>query len=143
VDRTIVGLTVQEDIALGELTICLGQQENSIGWFRALRNLNPTFDPGERIEAGTVIEVPAVIMQVYEERCLAGEVLARARELHDANYPEEPEMIVYTVRRGDTLGRIASRHRCVSVGELAALNHIRPPRYVIRVGQRVKIPSCS
>ena len=46
------------------------------------------------------------------------------------------------VRRGDTLGRIASRYRCVSINQLAAINGIRPPRYMIRIGQLVKIPTC-
>jgi membrane-bound lytic murein transglycosylase D len=83
-----------------------------------------------------------MLLPAYEERCLDGEVLARARVLHDANYPDEPEMIVYTVRRGDTLGRIASRFRCASVGVIAEINNIRPPRYVIHVGQQLKIPQC-
>ena len=86
--------------------------------------------------------VPAVLVQTYEERCLEGPLLTTARNLHDANYPDEPELIVYTVRGGDTLGRIASRHRCASLGELAAINDIRPPRYTIREGQRIKIPAC-
>ena len=143
IDTTTTELVLREEIALGELTICLGQEnDNPHGWFRTLRNLNPRYEPGERIEAGTALEVPTVIVGAYEERCLEGELLARAREMHEANYPDEPEMFVHTVRRGDTLGRIASRHRCVSIGELAAINGIRPPRYVIRVGQRLKVPSC-
>jgi membrane-bound lytic murein transglycosylase D len=142
IDTTTTGLVLREEIALGELTVCLGQDDNPFGWFRTLRNLNPRYDPGERIPAGTEIEVPAVLVDSYEERCLDGDLLAKARELHEANYPEEPEMILYTVRRGDTLGRIAARQRCVSLGELAALNRIRPPRYVIRVGQQLKIPAC-
>jgi membrane-bound lytic murein transglycosylase D len=137
-----VELLIREEIALDELTVCLGQAGNFNGWFRTLRNLNPRYDPGERIEAGETIEVPSVVVSSYEERCLDGELLQRARELHDANYPDEPELISYVVRRGDTLGRIASRHRCVSVGELAAINGVRPPRYVIHVGQRLKIPPC-
>jgi membrane-bound lytic murein transglycosylase D len=141
-DTETTELVLREDIALGELTVCLGQEGNPNGWFRTLRNLNPRYDPGERIEAGTAIEVPTVVPAAYEERCLDGELLVKAREMHEANYPDEPEVIVYTVRRGDTLGKIASRHRCVSIGELAALNNIRPPRYVIRVGQRLKVPSC-
>ncbi|HXV75240.1 MAG TPA: transglycosylase SLT domain-containing protein [Candidatus Polarisedimenticolaceae bacterium] len=141
--RTTVGLTLRQEISLGELTVCLGQTGNPNGWFRTLRNLNPRFDPGERIAAGLTIEVPTAVVEPYERQCLAGELLAKARELHDANYPDEPEMIVYTVRNGDTLSRIASRHSCVSLGELAALNDIRPPRYVIHVGQRVKIPACG
>ncbi len=82
-------------------------------------------------------------MAAYEERCLEGELLAEARLLHDANYPERPEMIPYTVRRGDTLGRIAARFPCVNVRELAAVNNIRPPRYLIRAGQRLRIPACG
>jgi membrane-bound lytic murein transglycosylase D len=136
-------LVLREEIALGELTICLGQEQNPDGWFRTLRNLNPRLEPGERIEAGEEITVPAILVPIYEENCLEGELMARARVLHDANYPDGSELIPYIVRRGDTLGKIASRHRCVSVGELAALNNIRPPRYVIRVGQRLKIPNCS
>ena len=60
-----------------------------------------------------------------------------------ANYPEEPEMMPYIVQRRDTLGRIASRHRCVSLQELAEINNIRPPKYMIRIGQQLKIPSCK
>jgi membrane-bound lytic murein transglycosylase D len=142
-DTRKTALRLQSDIAIGELTICLGQEHNPQGWFRTLRNLNPRLGPGERIEAGEEIIVPAVVAEIYPERCLEGEVLERARKLHDANYPDEEEMVPYVVRRGDTLGKIASRHRCVSVGELAALNGIRAPRYVIRVGQELKIPNCG
>jgi len=135
-------LVLQREIAMGELTICLGQEQNADGWFRTIRNLNPTLDPGERVEAGDMIEIPTILLPFYEERCLEGELLDKARHLFDENYPEEPEMIVIQVKRGDTLGKIASRFRCVSVGELAAINNIRAPRYVIRVGQRIKIPQC-
>jgi membrane-bound lytic murein transglycosylase D len=136
-------LVVKEDVAIGELSICLGQAEESpTGWFRTLRNLNPRLEPGDRIEAGKEIVIPSNLVPVYEERCLEGDAIERARVLHDANYPDEPEMIVYTVRRGDTLSRIASRFRCVTLRQLAEINGIRPPRYVIRVGQRLKIPQC-
>ena len=84
-----------------------------------------------------------MLVPVYEERCLDGEFVARARELHEANYPAEGEMIRYTVRRGDTLGRIASRFRCASIGEIADINRIRAPSYVIQLGQTLKIPSCQ
>ena len=71
------------------------------------------------------------------------ELTERARRLHEAAYPPEPPVIRYTVRRGDTLGRIASRHRCASIAELAAMNNIRAPRYVIGLGQTIKIPTCQ
>jgi membrane-bound lytic murein transglycosylase D len=135
-------LRIREPIALGELSVCLGQEGSADGWFRTLRNLNPRLEPGDRIEAEAEIRVPLAVVPVYEERCLRGQILKRARTLHDANYPDEPELIVYTVRRGDTLGRIASRFRCASVGRIAELNGIRAPRYVIREGQRLKIPPC-
>lgn len=47
----------------------------------------------------------------------------------------------YTVRRGDTLGGIASRllGKYSRWGEIAKLNHIRDP-HNLRVGQKLKIP---
>jgi membrane-bound lytic murein transglycosylase D len=143
IDSETAWLELQADIAIDELSICLGQEGNPDGWFRTLRNLNPRLSPGDRVEAGEQIEIPAFLVPVYEERCLDGDHLVRARELHEANYPPEPEMIVYTVRSGDTLGRIASRYRCASIGEIADINRVRGPRYVIRVGQSLKIPTCQ
>jgi membrane-bound lytic murein transglycosylase D len=136
-------LTLRNDIAIGELSVCLGQEQNPRGWFRTLRNLNPGLDPGERVEAGSTIRVPVVLVPVYEAQCLEGELVTRAQKLHDANYPDGEELIPYVVRRGDTLGRIASRYSCVSVPELAEMNRVRPPRYVIRVGQVLKVPNCG
>jgi len=138
-----VEMQLDREMSLGELTVCLGQAGNPDGWFRTLRNLNPRLEPGDRIPAGESIRVPASIVPLYVEHCHDEKILARAYELHEANYPPEPEMIRYTVQRGDTLGRIATRHRCVSMRELAAINGIRPPRYTIRVGQMLKIPTCG
>ena len=95
------------------------------------------------LEAGIGLAAINSLLEVDEARCVEGEHLETARALHDANYPEQPEMIPYIVRRGDTLSRIASRHSCITLGELADINKIRPPRYVIRIGQRLKIPNCS
>jgi membrane-bound lytic murein transglycosylase D len=142
IDTETTTLVMQQEIAMGELTICLGQEQNPDGWFRTIRNLNPALDPGERIAAGQAIVFPSILVPAYEERCLGGEILERARHLFDENYPEEPEMIIYTARRGDTLSKIASQFRCVTTGELAAINNIRAPRYVIGIGKRLKIPQC-
>jgi len=133
-------LKIKKDTSLDELCICLGQEfGQSDGWFRTLRNLNPRIDAEETIKAGAEIEIPTDLKQTYEEKCLQGELVTRARELHAARYPE---MITYTVRSGDTLGRIAARHRCTSQREIASLNNLRSPRYTIRIGQRLKIPGC-
>ena len=134
-------LVLRRDASLGELTICLGQAESGNGWFRTLRNLNPRLTPGERVKAGETIEIPRILLPFYEENCLTGELVQTAAELHEANYPYG-EMDVYTVRPGDTLGRIASRYQCVSTRELADMNEIRAPRYLIRVGQQLRIPGC-
>lgn len=141
-DTETTELVVQKDISLGELTICLGQEGISAGWFRTLRNLNPRLNPGERVKAGGTIQVPASVVPVYERQCLGGNLIQTAQALHEANYPYG-EMITYVVQPGDTLGRIASRFRCVTTRELGAINNIRPPRYVIRVGQRLRIPNCG
>jgi membrane-bound lytic murein transglycosylase D len=142
-DTETTMLPMRADTALDELSICLGQEGNPDGWFRTLRNLNPRLSPGDQVEAGTAIEVPASLVPIYEERCLDGEFMAMVHELHKANYPDEPELIRYTVRRGDTLSRIASRFRCASQGEIADINRLRAPRYTIRIGQTLKIPSCG
>jgi len=136
-------LTLDRDASIGELTVCLGQAlGNDRGWFRTLRNLNPRVGPSERVPQGRTVEFPVALLDAYRERCVDGDVVARAAELHDADYPEQPEMIQYTVRRGDTLGAIAGRYKCTNVRQLAAINGIRPPRYVISPGQRIKIPPC-
>jgi len=134
---------VARETSLGELTICLGQADNPDGWFRTLRNLNPRLEPADRIEPGSSLRFPALLLPVYEAQCGESELTARARKLRDANYPDQPELVPYTVRPGDTLGKIASRLRCVTLGELADLNRIRPPRYVIHIGQQIKLPSCG
>ena len=92
--------------------------------------------------AGESLVVPEILVDTYRERCLDGELVRRARKLHDANYPDGSELIPYVVRRGDTLGRIAARLGCSSLEELADVNRIRPPRYVIHVGQVLQRPDC-
>jgi membrane-bound lytic murein transglycosylase D len=52
-----------------------------------------------------------------------------------------PERTVYTVRRGDTLGKIAKRFG-VSQGQLLAMNKISN-RHEIRAGQRLLVPTAE
>lgn len=143
IDAQLTELQLERDSSLSELTVCLGEYGNPEGWFRTLRNLNPRLEPQVRIPAGSSVTVPDAVREIYGEHCVDESLLARARELHEANYPAEPEMITYTVRRGDTLGKIAGRHNCASVRQLAELNRVRPPSYVIEVGQRLRIPTCG
>ena len=104
---------------------------------------DPQISPAERIPAGSPIDVPTEVVDTFatiweEESAL----MTAARTLHDAEYPEHPEVITYTVRRGDTLAAIAGRHRS-SVSELSQLNGIRPPNYVIQPGQQLIVPPGS
>ncbi len=142
-DTETTRLQVRNGISLGELAVCLGQDGSPNGWFRTLRNLNPRQDAGDRFEAGEVVVVPTQILPTYEANCLEGELLASAQEMNAANYPPRPSMIPYRVRSGDTLGRIASRYPCVGLRELADINRVRGPNYLIRVGQTLRIPDCG
>ncbi len=142
IDTRTTSLRLRHEISLGELAVCLGQRGSPNGWFRTLRNLNPRQEPGRRFAAGAEVVVPAQVLEVYDQNCAGGELLARARELNDANYPAQPAMIPYQVRSGDTLGRIASRYPCVGLQELAEINRVRGPSYLIRVGQTLRIPEC-
>jgi membrane-bound lytic murein transglycosylase D len=143
-DSGTTPIVLAEEISIGELTICLGQQGNSRGWFRTLRNLNPRLKPAVRSRAGETIVIPLQLVEPYAERCVGGSDLGRlARRLHDADFPEQADVVRYTVRRGDTLARIAGRHGCKAVRDLAAINGIEAPGYVIHVGQKLSVPTCS
>jgi membrane-bound lytic murein transglycosylase D len=143
VETDKASLVLEQEISLGELAICLGQAGSAQGWFRTLRNLNPRLEPGERLAAGGTVRIPATLAPVYAERCLSGPLREIARNLHDASHPAEPAMATYVVRSGDTLAAIAGRHSCVTIPALAAMNGVRPPGYVIRIGQVLNIPACD
>ena len=131
-------MILKKDTALDQLSICLGQTENQRdGWFRTLRNLNPRLEYQDEIKAGQEIQIPTILKEAYERSCLEGNLVERARELHDAKFPE---LIIYTVVEGDALIKIANRFHC-SIQEIAVINNLRAPRYLIRIGQQLKIPT--
>ncbi|MBL0027779.1 MAG: LysM peptidoglycan-binding domain-containing protein [Rhodanobacteraceae bacterium] len=47
----------------------------------------------------------------------------------------------HVVRKGETLHAIARRFGC-GVPAVAQANGLHPPRYAIRAGQRLRVPSC-
>ena len=137
-------VVLAEEISIGELTICLGATDNPKGWFRTLRNLNPRLKPAVRSKAGETMVIPSRLVSVYADRCLGDSpVLDVARLLHDADFPEQPPVVQYKVRRGDTLAKIAASHGCRSARDLAAINGIEAPDFVIHVGQRLSVPTCN
>jgi membrane-bound lytic murein transglycosylase D len=141
VETNATTIALEREASLGELAVCLGQAHDPDGWFRTLRNLNPRMSPGERTASGAPLVIPTHLVPVYNERC--GEnapLMELARALHDADYPEKPELMRYVVQRGDTLAEIAARHRC-SLRELASMNGVKGPDFVIHVGQQLTVPT--
>lgn len=95
-------IALRESVSIGELTICLGPEQNRSGWFRTLRNLNPRMSGNERIDAGEKLRMPSMLVPSYVEHCAgASPLLARARELHDA-MDEKQGRLEYALQEGDT-----------------------------------------
>lgn len=150
-------ITLQRPASLNELAICLGHADGSrVGWFRALRNLNPQYDNKRVLAAGTQLEVPAVLAPAYAARCVDGPLVAMAAELNVARMPvsqPSPARQVmagqapssgaasHTVRRGENLYGIARQHGC-NLQALARNNNVAAPRYLLRVGQRLTLTGC-
>ncbi len=138
-----VNITLAAPATLGELAICLGQQDSRNGWFRTLRNLNPRLEPFDRLDTGTAITMPAKIEGAYRNRCVDGGHLSVAAVLHESRDDRRPASRIYTVRPGDTLSTIVARNQCPSVRVLASENNIRAPNYLIRPGQRLTLTGCG
>ncbi|MBN8482360.1 MAG: transglycosylase SLT domain-containing protein [Xanthomonadales bacterium] len=158
-------IVLKEPATLAELTVCLGNDGISTdGWFRALRNLNPALDPAERQPVGARIELPVQLEAVYQKSCIDGRWGKLAAELHAATVttvavkpaPSAATRVAaakrgtgggrtlnYVVRKGDNLAAIARRSGCARTEEIARMNGLRGPRYAIRAGQTLKLPSCS
>jgi membrane-bound lytic murein transglycosylase D len=86
-------IALREPASIGELTICLGPDQNRNGWFRTLRNLNPRVSGNQRIDAGERLRIPSMLVPRYVKHC-AGDspLLARARDLHDATDESDGQM---------------------------------------------------
>lgn len=143
VDHAATTVVLQREAALTELAICLGQEGSRAGWFRVLRNLNPQMNHAERQPRGTAVAIPVKLAAVYERDCVDGPYQALAEALHGARGPVEPATRNYVVKKGDTLSSIARQVRCASAQQIANMNKIPPPKYPLRIGQQLQIPSCS
>lgn len=156
IDTRLGSVTLPRSMSLSELSICFGQEGGSRdGWFRALRNLNPSYDHQAAIPPGTRLTVPAVLEAAFPRVCAQGPWQALAAELHAATMPQvaiasaAPKRAAagsrgrYTVRKGDTLAAIARKHRCAEVREIASINRLSAPRYAIKPGQTLQIPTCA
>jgi membrane-bound lytic murein transglycosylase D len=146
-------LVLESEMSLNALTICLGNGGTRNGWFRALRNLNPRFQTQQALPAGTTLNVPAAALPVYQQRCVGGRQqlaleLAGAAQRHPTQVSTASTSTaaasggLYTVRKGDNLGAIASRHHCRSTEALAKVNGIAAPRFMIKPGQKLRLDGC-
>lgn len=135
-------LTLIHPASLGELTICLGNDRLPGGWFRTLRNLNPGIKAGDRLDAGQTIRATRRIVEDYASRCDDDQIRISSEAMHVAAYEGKPDVVPYRIRSGDTMSGIARRYRCISMKELASMNNIAGPRYRLRAGKTIKVPSC-
>ncbi len=156
-------LILQKNASLAELAVCLGQEGNMHdGWFRTLRNLNPSLDPSQEQPASTPLNVPLQLVGLYQRSCVNGEWESVAKDLHQAVLaaPSPPAQVAravpppphararaaptYVVRRGESLGGIARKFGCASVAELARANGIKPNGYRnIRPGRVLRVGVCT
>lgn len=144
-----VSLRLEREMSINELAVCLGQEGNPRGWFRHLRNLNPRWEAGNRLPAGTELALPQAAHQAYLRQCREGPMLALSRELHEAQPPVAPGRTTirtssgsHLVKRGDSLHSIARRYGC-SVKTIASANSVRAPSYLIKPGQRLTLTGCT
>ncbi|MEO5596509.1 MAG: transglycosylase SLT domain-containing protein [Lysobacteraceae bacterium] len=161
-----VVLTLGRDSSINALTICLGNTGVRDGWFRALRNLNPRYEPHTMIPAGTSLRVPPLLPKLYRTYCAAPSPRAQlAADLVAARKPvvisyspppsfpaiERPlressksavKVKTYKVKRGDTMASIMRKMRCDDIRELGSANGLRAP-YAIRPGQTLKLVGCD
>ena len=155
IDNKAASIALAQPASIDELTVCLGSDGNPNGWFRTLRNLNPSYEPQQTIAAGTRIDIPARLVPTYEKSCSTGPWVALASDLHNAAAPVVPPSAraakaaphggssrTYVVKKGETLGAIARKVGCPNVSELANANHLKGPSYAIKPGQTLQVPAC-
>lgn len=87
-ENVTTSVELTEEIALGELTICLGHAGYHNGWYRTLRNLNPRRSGIRRVSAGEQVEMPARLVARYVDNCVDNAPpRLLARTLHEASFP--------------------------------------------------------
>ena len=121
-------VSVKQSVSLKKLAVNLDMS------YEDLKKLNPMYR-GEYVPVygnDTTLRVPAGL-QARAEQNLKNSSMPRPKYAYLDHY-------WYRVRRGDTLSQIARRNR-TSVGNLRRANRIRGRSSLIRVGQRLKIPT--
>lgn len=169
IDARPASLRLAQPTSIYQLTICLGNRGEREGYMRALRNLNPRFEPDSWLPAGSTINATAKIVGLYNRHCTQGKRAELARTLVTSNaasavvrtapanaspasgavvastiatgVPTVVEPREYRVQGGETLTSIARKFQC-DMKLLAQANAVKAPRYNIRPGQRLKLEGC-
>ena len=141
-ETDITKVQFQQKSSLSELAICLGQESNESGWFRVLRNLNFSIKADKLIPARTELIIPKSLKSVFQTNCQNKDLMKLAQSLHEADFNNSQTLFKYKVKEGESLGLIANKFSCTSKREIAKLNNLKAPRYLIRAGKYLKIPQC-
>ncbi|MBL4660401.1 MAG: transglycosylase SLT domain-containing protein [Alcanivoracaceae bacterium] len=141
VDSEIIVVNLPTKTSLSELAVCLGQEQRSDGWFRILRNINSGIKADKTIDENTDLRIPKTLVDTFTMNCQDQRLMKLAQSLHDADF-KSAGLFSYRVKQGDSLNKIARKFRCTSRKEIARLNHLKAPRYLIRAGKHLKIPQC-
>lgn len=141
-DTEIIAIQFPEKTSLSELAFCLGQEQRVDGWFRILRNINSGIKADKTIDANTELFIPKILQQTYIDKCKDQDLMAFAGSFHDADFQAKTGLFKYKVKPGDSLSVLARKFKCTSKKEIASLNKLKAPRYLIRAGKYLKIPQC-
>ena len=165
-------LRLGQPTSIYQLTICLGNRGQREGYMRALRNLNPRYQPDSWLPAGTALNATTKIVGLYNRWCVdgaranlartlvqsdartavvrmgpvstvqAGTAVAAAADETPAPKAKAKAPREHRVERGDTLNSVSRRFSC-DLDELAKANKLRAPRYTLRPGQRLVLKGCG
>ncbi|MCF6300374.1 MAG: transglycosylase SLT domain-containing protein [Proteobacteria bacterium] len=135
-------IRVLHDTSLSELAVCFGQFNNKMGWYRILRNLNSSINAKRTIKQNSVVVIPTQLKEIYQSKCQTGELMAMAKKIHLSDFPDRPGYTLYRIKQGDSLSTIGRKFKCTSRKEIARINKIKAPRYLINAGKKLKIPKC-
>ena len=141
-DGTTTLVRAKSATSLSELAVCFGQHNNDMGWYRILRNLNSTIKAKRVIQQNAVVVIPNDLKSIYENNCNDSNLMALAKTIHDADFPDRPMFTWYKIKQGDSLSTISRKFKCSNRKEIAQLNAIKGPRYLINAGKKLKVPQC-
>ncbi|WP_223789720.1 transglycosylase SLT domain-containing protein [Marinicella meishanensis] len=142
VDGATALIRAKADTSLSELAVCFGQHNKTMGWYRILRNLNSSLKAQRVIKQNAVVVIPQELKGIYENNCHDNDLMTLAKTIHDADFPDRPVYTYYKIKKGDSLSSISRKFKCSSKHEIAQLNAIKAPRYLINAGKKLKVPKC-